>query len=98
MKIFDDSVRAALEKIQGSRINDTQWEQASLPNRLGGAGLLAVADRAEAAYCVSRAAAQERCRAIFPDSIKPQVTASRDPLDNAIIRLNAKLPADAPYN
>ena len=62
-------VRAALSRSLNLAIDDSAWEQASLPVRWGGLGVRSVAALSTSAFLASRAASQELLRTILPSEV-----------------------------
>ena len=85
---FDRELRIAYERIVGHSVSDEQWAQAAKPTRKGGLGMRSAPAVADAAYYASRAAAWERCEAIWPDFSK----LIDDPVREAESRINQRLP------
>ena len=50
LETFESVVRGAFEKVIGKTLDEAQWRQATLPQRLAGCGLRSIVDLADAAY------------------------------------------------
>jgi Reverse transcriptase (RNA-dependent DNA polymerase) len=69
---FDMVVRAALSRSLNLAIDDSAWEQASLPVRWGGLGVRSAAALSTSAFLASRAASQELLQIILPSEFLAQ--------------------------
>jgi hypothetical protein len=85
---FDVDLQTAYERIVGDAVSDAQWAQAVKPTRNSGLGMRSAPAVADAAYYTSRAAAWERCEAIWPGFARLM----DDPVREAEARINARLP------
>lgn len=66
LELYDQEVRAALERLTTNRLEDHAWEQAKQPGRNAGLGLRGSATTADAAYVASRKATHKLCAALRP--------------------------------
>ena len=61
---FDYELRCVLEDIVGLRLNDVQWDQATLGVKVGGLGISTAASLGDAPYIASRGQTFDDCKAI----------------------------------
>ncbi len=90
LELYDREVRAALERLVGSCLDDPGWEQAQQPGRNAGAGLRGSVSSADGAYVASRKATHHLCKAVRPGHAWD--TAAGTHLGDALARLRGRLP------
>ena len=81
-------MRAALERIHGQAVSDTDWRQLRLPTKFAGVGLRSALSTADAAYYASRTVTFERCVEIYPSYGDMDRLDGNEPLAVAVHRIN----------
>ena len=89
LRMADAATQAFVQALMGHDIDDTLWQSASLPVRLGGLGLSLVAPTADAAYVASRSHTADHVAALYPR--RPDGLASDRAWDAATQRLAVQL-------
>ena len=90
LELYDQEVRAALERLTTNRLEDHAWEQAKQPGRNAGLGLRGSATSADAAHVASRKATHKLCAALRPGHRWDAEAGTH--LGDALTRLRERLP------
>ncbi len=83
VKLFDDILRASIEKITNTHFDDAAWMQASLPVVKGGLGIRHATDLALPAFLASVSGVSGFAQSILPQELLPLY----DPAENEAVQL-----------